>query len=150
MPPWLLILVLMEGVILLIKPSRRDFAWYQGLRQPPWVSFASGIPLIWLLIQIAIYLSSLLSWQARSNWNLVLAYILLLVLVEARTWLMCRSRRLSTGVGLGLLGWAYGLILAAVLWPVSSRASALLLPYLLWAPMEALITSDMRRLNKGC
>lgn len=150
MPPWLLILVLMEGVILLIKPTGKDFAWYQGLRRPPWLSLASSIPLLWLFIQIAIYFSCLVSWQARENWNLVLAYLVLLVLLEGRTWLMCRSRRLATGMWLGLLGWAYALILAAVLLPLSSLASALLLPYLLWAPVEALITREMRRLNKGC
>lgn len=140
----------MEGVILLINPTRKDFAWYQGLRRPSWLPFASSIPLIWLLIHIGFYLSSLVSWQARSNWNLVLAYIVLLILVEGYTWLMCRSRRLATGSLLCLLGWAYGLILAAALLPISPLASALLLPYLLWAPVEALITWDMRRLNKGC
>lgn len=150
MPPWLLILILMEGVILLINPTRKDFAWYQGLRRPPWMPFASSIPLIWLLIHIGFYFSSLVSWQARNNWNLVLAYIVLLVLVEGYTWLMCRSRRLATGTLLCLLGWAYGLILAAALLPISLLAASLLIPYLLWAPVEALITWDMRRLNKGC
>lgn len=149
MPPWLLILILMEGVILLINPTRKDFAWYQGLRRPRWVPFAGSIPLIWLLIHVAFYLSSLVSWQARNNWNLVLAYIVLLVLVEGYTWLMCRSRRLATGTLLCLLGWAYALILAASLLSVSTLASALLLPYLLWAPIEALITWDMRRLNSA-
>lgn len=150
MPPWLLILILMEGVILLINPTRKDFAWYQGLRRPPWMPFASSIPLIWLLIHIGFYLSSLVSWQARNNWNLVFAYLVLLALVEGYTLLMCRSRRLATGTLLCLLGWAYGLILAAALLPISMLASALLIPYLLWAPMEAMITWDMRRLNKGC
>ncbi len=140
----------MEGVILLIKPSRQDFAWYQGLRRPPWLSFASSIPLLWLLIQIAVYLSCLVSWQARSNWNLVIAYLVLLGLVEGRTWLLCRSRRLAAGMWLGLLGWAYGLILAVALLPISVLASLLLLPYLLWAPVEALVTREMRRLNQGC
>jgi len=140
----------MEGVILLINPTREDFAWYQGLRRPAWLRFTSSIPVIWLLIHIGVYFSSLVSWQARNNWNLVLAYIVLLLLVEGYTWLMCRSRRLATGTLLCLLGWAYGLILAAALLPITPLASALLIPYLVWAPVEALITWDMRRLNKGC
>lgn len=150
MPPWLLILVLMEGVILLINPTRQDFAWYRGLRRPSWVPFSASIPLIWLLIQVGFYFSSLVSWQVRSNWNLVFAYIVLLVFVEGYTWMMCRSRRLATGAVLCLVGWAYGLLLAAALLQVSLLASALLVPYLLWAPVEALIIWDMRRLNKGC
>ena len=150
MPPWLLILILVEGVIFLINPSSRDFAWYQGLRRPSWVPFVSSLPLIWLLIHSGIYLSSLVIWNARHNWNLILPYILLLVLVQGSPWMMCRRRRLAIGALLCLLGWVYALILAAALLPVSSRASALLLPYLLWAPVEALIIWDMRRLNKGC
>ena len=150
MPPWLLILILMEGVILVINPTRKDFAWYRGLRRPNWVPFSASIPLIWLLIHVGFYLSSLVSWQVRNSWNLVLAYLLLLVLVESYTWMMCRSRRLATGTMLCLAGWAYGMILAASLLTVSTLASALLVPYLLWAPVEALITWDMRRLNRGC
>lgn len=149
MPPWLLILILMEAVILLINPTRRDFAWYQGLRRPTWVRFSTSIPLIWLLIIACFYVSALASWQASRNWNLVLAYILLLVLVEGYTWMMCRTRRLSTGTLLCLVGWLYGLLLAAVLLSVSPLGSLLLLPYLLWAPVEALITWDMRRINRG-
>jgi len=149
-PHWLLILILMEGVILLINPSRSDFAWYQGLRRPQWVPFAASIPLIWLLIHVSFYVSSLLSWQARNNWTLIMAYILLLILVEGTTWLMCRRRRLATGTLMCLLGWLYGILLSAILLPVAPLASALLVPYLLWAPVEALITWDMRRLNRGC
>lgn len=149
MPPWLLILILLEAVILLINPSSKDFAWYQGLRRPPWVPFTSSIPLIWLLIHIGFYFSCLVSWQARNNWNLVLAFILLLVLVQGYTWLMCRRRRLATGALVCLLAWAYALLLALALLSVSRLASALLLPFLLWAPMEALIIWDMRRFNKG-
>jgi tryptophan-rich sensory protein len=149
-PPWLLILILLEGVILLVNPTGQDFAWYQGLRRPPWVPFTSSVPLIWLLIHIGLYFSCLVSWQALSNLNLLLAYILLLVLVQGYTWLMCRRRRLATGALLCLLGWAYALLLALALLPVSRLASALLLPYLLWAPMQALIIWDMRRFNKGC
>lgn len=150
MPPWLLILILMEGVILLIKPTRQDYAWYQGLRRPSWMPFASNIPLIWLLIHVAFYASSLASWEARNNWTLVLAYIVLLMFVQGSPWLLCRSRRLATGTLVCLLGWVYGVILATALLPVSLTASVLLLPYLLWAPVEALVIWDMRRFNRGC
>ncbi len=150
MPPWLLILVLMEGVIVLINPTRKDFAWYQGLRRPEWVTFSAFIPLIWLLIHACFYLSALISWGIRSSWNLVLAYVLLLILVESYTWLMCRSRRLSAGTLLCLIGWSYGLILTLLVLSISSSAALLMLPFLMWSPVEALITWQMRQLNPGC
>ncbi len=150
MPPWLLILVLMEGVIVLINPTRKDFAWYQGLRRPEWVTFSAFIPLIWLLIHACFYLSALISWGIRSSWNLVLAYVLLLILVESYTWLMCRSRRLSAGTLLCLIGWSYGLILTLLVLSISSSAALLMLPFLMWSLVEALITWQMRQLNPGC
>jgi translocator protein len=149
-PPWLLILILMEGVILMINPTRRDFAWYQGLRRPRWVTFSASIPLIWLLINACFYLSALVSWHASNSWPLVFAYLLLMVLVESYTWLMCRTRRLSTGTILCILGWVYGVLISLYLVPLSPMAALLLVPYLLWAPLEALITWEMRRLNPGC
>jgi benzodiazapine receptor len=149
-PPWLLILILMEGVILLINPTRRDFAWYQGLRRPDWVTFSATIPLIWLVIHAGFYLSALVSWQGRHSWALILAYLLLLVLVESYTWMMCRTRRLSTGTILCLVGWVYGLVITWLLFADSPLAGLLLVPYLVWAPVEALITWEMRRINPGC
>lgn len=150
MPPWLLILVLMEGVIVLINPTRKDFAWYQGLRRPEWLTFSAFIPLIWLLIHACFYLSALISWGIRSSWPLVFAYVVLLILVESYTWLMCRSRRLSAGTLLALIGWSYGLILTLLLLTISPPSALLMLPFLMWTPFEALITWQMRQLNPGC
>ncbi len=150
MPPWLLILVLMEGVILLINPTRKDFIWYQGLRRPTWVTFSAWIPLIWLLIHACFYLSALLSWNVRNSWNLVVAYVLLLVLVEGYTWLMCRTRRLAAGTVFCLAAWSYGLIFSLLLLSISPLAAQLMLPFLLWTPIEAVITWQMRQLNPGC
>ncbi|MFM7313412.1 MAG: tryptophan-rich sensory protein [Cyanobium sp.] len=148
MPPWLLILCLMEGVVLLINPTRKDFAWYRGLRRPDWVPFSNSIPLIWLLIHLCFYFSSLVSWHVSRNWTLVIIYLLLLVLVESYTFVMCRTRRIGAGSLLCGLGWALTLVFAAFLLRLSSLASGLLLPYLLWAPVESLITWDMQRLNR--
>lgn len=61
---------------------------------------------------------------------------------------MCR-RRLAIGTLLGLTRWVYGLILAATVLSFSQLASALLLLYLVWTPVEALRTGDLRRRNKG-
>ena len=150
MPPWLLILALMAGVILLINPSPKDFAWYQGLRRPGWVPFKALIPTLWLLIHACFYFSALISWSLRYSWNLVLAYVFLLVLVESYTWLLCRSRRLAVGMLFCLLGWGYGLIFTLLLRSISDSSALLMLPYLVWMPVEALIISQMRRLNPGC
>ena len=148
MPPWLLILIVMAAVILGINPTRKDFAWFQALRRPRWVPFAGLLPLVWMGIYACFYVSALLSWEINASWNLVAAYVGLLVLVEGYTWLMCRTRRLGSGTMVCLLGWCYALWLFWLLQPVSAEASLLLLPYLLWSPLEALITWQMRHLNQ--
>ncbi len=147
MPPWLLILIVMEAVILGINPTRKDFAWFQQLRRPPWLPFPSWIPLIWLSIYLCLYISSLLTWQARRDWSLVVAYLVLLVLIEGCTWLICRSRQLVAGTLLCLLGWGFALLLVLHLSSDSGLAVLFLLPYLVWAPIEGLATWQMRGLN---
>ncbi|MFN5116514.1 MAG: TspO/MBR family protein [Cyanobacteriota bacterium] len=147
LPPWLVILVLMELVILGINPSRRDFLWFQSLRRPAWLKFHTWFPLVWLLLYACFYSSSLLAWHASRSWHWMAAFAALLMLMQGYTWLLCRSRRLDTGTIVCLIGWAYALVLAFGLLPVSRSAALWLLPYLLWTPFEAMITWRMRRLN---
>ena len=47
----------------------------------------------------------------------------LLALVESYTWMMCRTRRLSTGAILCLVGWLFGLLLSTALFTVSLLAA---------------------------
>lgn len=147
MPHWLVLLILMELVILGINPTRKDFVWFQGLRRPAWLRFHLWIPLIWLGIYACFYVSGLLSWEASQNWRLTTAYVVLLVLVESYTLITCRTRRLTTGTVACLVGWVYGAVLALLLLPLSVPAALLLLPYLLWSPVEALVTWQMKGLN---
>lgn len=140
-------LLVMEAVILGINPTRKDFAWFQQLRRPSWLSFHSWIPLIWLSIYLCLYLSALLTWHARRDWSLIAAFLVLLLLVEGYTWLMCRSRQLATGTLLCLVGWGFALIFSLSLLSVSRMSVLFLLPYLVWAPIEAVATWQMHSLN---
>lgn len=148
MPPWFIILVLMEMAIVLINPTRKDFVWYQSLRRPKWLRFHVWVPMIWLGIYITFYCSALVAWHERRSWPLVGIYILLLILLEGYSWIVCRTRRLGTGTVLALFCWLFALILALMLMPQSSAASLLLLPLLIWTPFEAVSLWQMRRLNK--
>jgi len=144
----LLILVVMALVVAALTPGREGFAWFMRLRRPAWLSFERLIPLIWLAIYACFYASALLAWNvSRSPW-LMAAYLVLLLLVQSYTWLICRTRRLASGTAIGLAGWLWGVALAVVL-PVQSRTAALLLiPYLLWSPVGTLVTWQMQRLNR--
>jgi tryptophan-rich sensory protein len=147
MPVWLSILLVMVGVTLAINPPREGYDWYQALRRPEWLRFHVWIPLLWFGIYLTLYLSALTSWGEAGSLPILVGYGLVLVLLEVYPWLMCRSRRLGLGVGACLLAWSVTLALALAIRGVAPQASLLLLPLLLWAPLQARIDWSLLRLN---
>ncbi|MEB3199039.1 MAG: tryptophan-rich sensory protein [Synechococcaceae cyanobacterium] len=142
------ILLVMVLVALSLNPSRQQFAWFMRLRRPAWLGFERWIPLIWLLIYACFYASALLAWTASADPRLMAAYLLLLLLVQGYTWLICRTRRLANGTAIGFAGWVWGIALAIALLPRASTAALLLVPYLLGSPVGALVSWQMQRLNR--
>ena len=144
----LLILLVMVVVIALLSPGRDDFVWFNRLRRPSWLTFERLIPLIWLLIYACFYGSALLAWSAGARWDRMAGYLLLLLLVQSYTWLICLTRQLRYGTAVGFAGWLWGLGLASAVAPHSGPAWQLLIPYLLWSPVGTLVTWQMQRLNR--
>lgn len=150
MPPWLTILLVMGLVIAVLTPSRQQFAWFLRLRRPRWLTFERWIPLIWSLIYLCSYASALLRWGVGGAAAplAMAAYLVLLVLVQSYTLLICRTRRLAWGTAAGLAGWIWGLALALATLAVSPVAALLLVPFLLWSPIGTFVTWRMQRLNR--
>ena len=144
----ILILVVIGTLVVMIMPSQDDFAWFLRLRRPGWLTFEGLIPGIWLLIYACFYASALLVWNRTASLWLMGGYLLLLLLVQSYTWLICRTRRLATGTGVGLAGWLWGVALTVMVLPVTQPAALLLIPYLLWSPVGTLVTWQMQRLNR--
>ncbi|WP_216902778.1 TspO/MBR family protein [Synechococcus sp. CCY 9618] len=147
MPAWLTILLVMGVVIVLLTPSRAEFRWFMQLRRPRWLSFERWIPLIWSLIYLCFYASALLSWQSGGGEAPMAAYLVLQVLVQSYTLLICRTRRLVWGTAAGLAGWLWGLGLTIRVAGFSAPAAWLLLPFLLWSPIGTFVTWRMQKLN---
>ena len=148
MPAWLAIAAVMVLVAILLNPGREDFAWFLKLQRPRWLTFERWIPLIWIAIYGCFYASALLTWQAGGRWAPMVGYLGLLMLVQSYTLLICRTRRLQSGTAGGFAGWVWGVALAAIVAPLSGRASLLLVPYLLWSPVGTFVTWRMQRLNR--
>jgi tryptophan-rich sensory protein len=148
MPAALLILLVMVAVVAGLNPNRAEFSWFLTLRRPAWLSFERWIPLIWISIYLCFYASALLAWSGNGSLALQAGYLLLLVLVQSYTWLICRTRRLANGTRVGFAGWAWGVALALIVMGSSRSAALLLLPYLLWSPVGTLVTWQMQRLNR--
>ena len=150
MPAWLTILLVMGLTIAVLTPSRQQFAWFLRLRRPRWLTFERWIPLIWSVIYLCFYASALLRWQVGGTTAslTMAAYLVLLVLVQSYTLLICRTRRLVLGTAAGLAGWFWGLGLALALLAASRPASLLLVPFLLWSPIGTFVTWRMQKLNR--
>ena len=144
----LLILLVMGTVTLVLSPGREAFAWFMRLRRPTWLRFERLIPLIWLTIYACFYGSALLAWTSSRSLALMAGYLVLLLLVQSYTWVVCTSRRLAYGTALGFAGWLWGGALAVGVLSRSTSAAALLIPFLLWSPVGTLVTWQMQRLNR--
>jgi tryptophan-rich sensory protein len=144
----LTILLVMVLVAFLLRPDREGFTWFLRLRRPAWLTFERWIPLIWLVIYTCFYGSALLLWRASPDGWLMAAYLVLLLLVQSYTWLICRTRRLADGTAVGFAGWVWGVALAVLVAPRSWPSLLLLLPYLLWSPVGTFVTWRMDRLNR--
>ena len=144
----IVILLVIGTLVVVIMPSQEEFAWFLRLRRPSWLSFEGLIPVIWVLIYGCFYASALLAWNHTASWGLMGGYLLLLVLVQSYTWLICHTRRLANGTGVGLAGWLWGVALTVVVAAPSQLAALLLIPYLLWSPVGTLVTWQMQRLNR--
>ncbi|MFM7434484.1 MAG: tryptophan-rich sensory protein [Vulcanococcus sp.] len=148
MPAPLVILLVLVAVVAGLNPSRSQFSWFLQLRRPDWLTFERWIPLIWITIYACFYASALLARNASGSLALLAGYLLLLVLVQSYTWLICRTRRLANGTAAGFAGWVWGVALAVIVLGSSRNAALLLLPYLLWSPVGTLVTWQMQRLNR--
>ena len=144
----LVILAVIVAVGALLNPSRAEFRWFLQLRRPRWLTFERWIPLIWLAIYLCFYGSALLVWQATASAGAMAGFLLLLLLVQSYTWVICRTRRLRNGTAVGLAGWIWGVGLAVSVLPVSRPAAGLLVPFLLWSPVGTFVTWRMERLNR--
>lgn len=148
MPPWSLILIALLVVTQTMNPSERDFVWYRTLKRPGWISLQLWIPAAWFIINITFYVSTLTFWNATKDWSWVAAYTVLLILLRSHPWVICRLHSLAAGLPFWLVSWLATLLMALLVRPTSPLASWLLMPALLWTPVEAIITFQMIGLNR--
>lgn len=154
LPAWLVIAVVAVLVgVGLNRLIRSDQRWFFRLRRPDWLTFEGAIPLIWTVIFIAAGWSTYAVWQTApgqgQTWRLMLGYLLLEIVTLSYTSVMCFFRKLKVGVVIGASGFMVALLLAIAVWPLSSTAAYLLVPYLLWSPIGTFVTWKMMALNPG-
>ncbi|MCC5605987.1 TspO/MBR family protein [Nostoc sp. CHAB 5834] len=151
-PSWIIIGAVTFFVALgsfLITP--RDVKWFANLSRPRWLVFEPLIPVIWTVIFISGAASAYIVWEKNPGgiitWLLMALYLLVEIITVAYIPTMLRFRSLKVGEVLGLIGLISGVVLAICLLPISLTAALLLLPYLVWTPIGAYTTDELKELN---
>jgi tryptophan-rich sensory protein len=148
-PSWLAIsTVALLVAIAINRFFPTEYRWFNRLRRPDWLTFERAIPLIWTFIFICLVWSAVVVWNTLGGtWQLMAIYLLLEIAIMSYTPVMTQLRSLRVGVIIGGTGFFIGLFLAVLVFPVSSVAGWLLVPYLLWSPIGTYVTWEMMQLN---
>lgn len=132
-----------------IRP--RDIKWVEHLRLPKWLFFEPAIPFIWTFIFSCGAISAALVWEkdpgSTKTWFLMGLYLLLEIITVAYIPATVRLKSLTVGTIIGGTGLVLGILLTLTVWPISSLAALLLLPYVLWSPIGTYATREMIDLN---
>lgn len=132
----------------LLTPSPAQQHWFIRLRRPRWLVHEKQIPRLELAIDGCLIVSAWLAWRSTTSWTLMVAYLALWLVVQGRIQLICTSRRLAYGSWCSLIAGMGSAALAVVVFPQSLSAALLLLPLLLWSPLDGVISWQMMRLHR--
>lgn len=133
--------------------ATRTDAWYRGLRVPAWKPPDRAFGPIWAVILALAAASASLGWTAGTGTAeralLLSAFGLNAVLNIAWSVLFFRFRRPDWALAEIVLLWLSIVLLMLVLARVSRPGALLLLPYLAWVGVAAVLNLRILRLNPG-
>ncbi|HEV7227259.1 TspO/MBR family protein [Brevundimonas sp.] len=124
-------------------------AWYASLNRPTWTPPNWAFPLVWLVMFSLNAAAGWLVWRAHGpdTAGALAVYGGSLVLNAAWSWLFFGRRRMDLAlVDVGLL-WLSIAAVIALFWPLRPLAAVLLLPYLGWVTIAAVLNLRMIQLN---
>lgn len=125
--------------------------WYYALRHPDWKPPDAAFGVIWSTIFTLCAISGALAWQAAGTramrQRVVLLFGVNAVLNVLWSLLYFKLQRPDWSLIEVVFLWLSILALILGLWRVSRRASALLLPYLVWVSIAVALNLATVRLN---
>lgn len=125
------------------KPGR----WYEMLRKPSWTPPNLAFPIVWSVLYVMIAAAGYLVWREAGFSFAILLWGLQLVLNAAWSWLFFGRRRMDLAFGDVLALWLSVALFIVAAWPISTTASFLFVPYLVWVTIAATLNRTVMRLN---
>ena len=132
----------------LLTPSPAQQHWFIRLRRPRWLVHEKQIPRLELAIDGCLIVSAWLAWRSTTSWTLMVAYLALWLVVQGRNQLICATRRLAYGSWCALITGMGSAALGGAVFSRSLSAALLLLPLLLWSPLDVVISRQMVLLHR--
>lgn len=141
-----LFLGIFGGLMTLIGP------WYRNLRKPAWQPPDWLFGPAWTIILGLAAWSAVIAWNAApdtsARTNVIILFATNAVFHALWSPLFFRARRPDWALIEVIFLWASLVALVVGLWPISSFASLLILPYLLWVSFAAWLNYTVVRLNR--
>lgn len=127
----------------------RPGEWYANLRKPTWTPPNIAFPIVWTVLFCAIAVSGWLVWEAAglAAWPALALYVIHLVVNAVWSFLFFGLKRLDWAMVEVIGLWA---IIAAVIVafaPFSLLAALLLVPYLVWVTIAAVLNYRLLQMN---
>ena len=150
--PPILVAVAAAMAVAALGASATDIGpWYYGLNKPSWQPPDWLFGPAWTLIYGLTALAGVIAWRAAPNVALRRRIIVLFavngLLNIAWTELFFRFRRPDWALIEVVPFWLSIALLIAVLWPLSTAAGRLLLPYLGWVAFAGVLNLAIVRMN---
>jgi tryptophan-rich sensory protein len=124
-------------------------AWYENLRKPGWTPPNWAFPVVWSILYVMIGYAGWLVWTTV-GWSLPMAFWALQMVVNALwSYFFFGRRRMDLALIDVAVLWLVVALFILTAWPVSTLASVLFVPYLVWVTAAATLNHSVRRLNPG-
>lgn len=127
----------------------RPGAWYASLRKPKWTPPNWAFPVVWSVLFCAIAVSGWLVWEAAglAAWPALALFGAHLIVNAAWSFLFFGLKRLDLAMVEAVCLWLAIAALIAVFAPISATAAVLLVPYLAWVSVAAMLNLRLLQLN---
>ena len=154
-PMWVLPVVVATnaaGLVAFMGATVTDLGpWYQGLEKPSWTPPDGLFPIVWTIVYALITVAGINAWRAaptsRDAWNVISLFALNAFLNITWSLLFFRAQRPDWALVEVAFLWVSILGLIVFCARFSSRASALLVPYLAWVSVAAALNWAVNDLN---
>jgi benzodiazapine receptor len=124
--------------------------WYESLNKPAWRPPNAAFPIVWSVLYLMIAVSGWLVWRSASGDVLMIAmtaYGVQLVLNAVWSAIFFGLKRMRLALFELALLWLSILAMIVIFWPIDRLAALLLVPYLTWVSIAAVLNWTMIQLN---